>query len=169
MIRKTLLALVTLGVLALAPVAAASAHTVNGACALNGTATFGSPLGGVPGSNTFTFSAGSGTCSGTLDGNAIANAPASAFASGSGTLGCTASVGSGGGTLTVNGTPVSFHLTFAGTGPAVHLVITGASGGGGAGEATFATGGTQPVLNCANNTASSLPFTVVAAAADLSG
>lgn len=166
--KRVLVACAAFAAFALIPVASASAaNTVSGECLLSGTATFGSPLGPVPGSNSFNFS-GSGTCSGTLNGAAITNAAASASASGTGTLGCSASEGTGTGTLTVNGTPVGFTLTLAGTVSEVELLISGASSGDAVGHATFATGGTAGAA-CATGGASSLPFTVAAAAANLSG
>ena len=165
--RRLLVASAALAAFVLIPVASASAaNTVSGECLLNGTATFGSPLGAVPGANSFNFS-GSGTCSGTLNGAPITNAAASASASGSGTLGCSASEGTGSGTLTANGTSIGFTFTLVGTASEVELLLTGNSGGAGVGHATFATGGTAG-LGCVSGV-SSLPFTVSAAAADLSG
>ena len=164
--RRFVFAIATLAAFAVVPVASASANTVSGACELSGTATFTSPLGLVPGSNGFNFS-GSGTCSGTLNGATITNAPASASATGTGTLGCSVSEGTGSGTLTVNGSPVGFTMTLVGTASEVELLIAGDSGGDGVGHATFATGGTAG-LGCASGV-SSLPFTVAATAANLSG
>lgn len=165
--RRFLVASAALAAFVLVPAASASAaNSVSGACTLSGTASFGSPLGLVPGSNSFNFS-GSGNCSGTLNGAAITNAAATASAGGSGTLGCSASEGTGSGTLTVNGSAVGFTFTLAGTASEVELVLTGNSGGAGLGHATFATGGTSG-LGCTSGV-SSLPFTVAAAAANLSG
>ena len=165
--RRLLIAFATVGAFVFVPVASASAaNTVSGACDLSGTASFGSPLGLVPGSNSFNFS-GSGTCSGTLNGATITNAPASATATGTGTLGCTVSEGTGSGTLTVNGSAVGFTLTLVGTASEVELLLSGNSGGNGVGHATFATGGAAG-LGCASGV-STLPFAVAAAAANLSG
>lgn len=165
--RRFLIAFATLGAFVFVPVASASAaNTVSGACDLSGTASFSSPLGLTPGSNGFTFD-GSGTCSGTLNGAAITNAPASTTASGTGTLGCSASEGAGSGTLYVNGAPVGFTFTLVGTASEIELAITGNSGGAGVGHATFLTGGTAGAA-CLSG-ASALPFTVAAAAANLAG
>jgi hypothetical protein len=165
--RRFLIASAALAAFVVIPVASASAaNTVSGECTLNGTATFSSALGLVPGSNSFNFS-GSGNCSGTLNGAPITNAPASASASGSGTLGCSASEGTGAGTLTANGTSVGFTFTLVGTASEVELLLTGNSGGAGVGHATFATGGTAG-LGCASGV-TSLPFTVAATATNLSG
>jgi hypothetical protein len=166
--RKCLIACAAVSAFVLIPVASASAaNTVSGECVLNGTATFGSPLGPVPGSNSFNFS-GSGSCSGTLNGAAITNAAASASATGSGTLGCTASDATGSGTLTVNGAAVGISFTLVGTASEVELLINGASSGSAIGHATFASGGTAGTA-CATGGASSLPFTVTAVSANLSG
>ena len=166
--RRFLIACAAMAALALVPVASASAaNTVSGGCVLNGTATFGSPLGPVPGSNSFNFN-GSGSCSGTLNGAAVTNAAASATATGAGTLGCTASDATGSGTLTINGTPIGISFTLVGTASEVELLINGGAGGNAIGHASFASGGTAGA-SCATGGASSLPFTVAAAAANLSG
>lgn len=165
--RRFLIAFAALAAFVFVPAASASAaSTVSGACVLSGTASFGSPLGPVPGSNSFTFN-GSGNCSGTLNGATVTNAPASATASGAGTLGCSASEGTGTGTLTVNGTTIGFAFTLVGTASEVELALTGNSGGAAAGHATFATGGAAGA-GCTTGV-SSLPFTVAAVAANLAG
>jgi hypothetical protein len=168
---KKLIAVAALTVVAMmaVPAASASAATVNGACTISGSATFGSPLTAQPGPNSYSFS-GSGTCSGTLDGQAFVNSPASASASGSGTLGCSAALSQGGtGTLTVNGTSVGFHVDLAGGGTEVVFALTGNSGGAGVGHASFITGAAGGLSGCAGAGVSSLPFTIQATAANLSG
>jgi hypothetical protein len=67
----------------------------------------------------------------------------------------------------VNGTPIGFAFTLVGTATEVELALTGNSGGAALGHATFATGGTAGTA-CSTG-ASSLPFTVAAASANLSG
>jgi hypothetical protein len=168
--RFTLLGLLALIVVMAVPVASASAaNAVSGVCTLSGNATFNSPLTAQPGPNGYSFT-GSGTCSGTLNGQAITNAPASATASGSGTLSCTASASTAGtGTLTVNGVSVGFQISLVGTGTEVTFALTGNSGGAGGGHATFALGAQQALTQCAGAGVSSLPFSVQAAAANLSG
>lgn len=165
--RRFLIASAALAAFVVVPAASASAaNTVSGACVLSGGASFTSPLGFVPGSNGFSFN-GSGTCSGTLNGATVTNAPASAIANGTGTLGCSASEGTGSGTLTVNGAAIGFAFTLVGTASEVELVLTGNSGGAAVGHATFATGGTAGTA-CASG-ASTLPFTVAATSANLAG
>jgi hypothetical protein len=167
--KFVLLASLTLVAVIAAPVASASAATVSGACTLSGTANFNSPLTAQPGPNGYSFT-GSGSCSGTLNGAPITNAPASASASGSGTLGCSASVSTGGtGTLTVNGVQVPFQINLVGSATEVAFHLTGNSGGTGAGHASFALDAQQAASECAGSGASSLPFSVQAAAANLSG
>jgi hypothetical protein len=167
--KFVLLASLTLVAVVAAPVASASAATVTGACTLSGSANFNSPLTAQPGPNGYSFT-GSGSCSGTLNGTPITNAPASASASGSGTLGCSASVSTGGtGTLTVNGVSVPFQINLVGTATEVVFHLTGNSGGAGVGHASFALDAQQAASECAGSGASSLPFSVQATAANLSG
>lgn len=168
--RFTLLGLLALIAVMAVPVASASAaNTVSGACTLSGNASFSSPLKTQPGPNGYSFT-GSGTCSGTLNGTPITNAPASASASGSGTLGCSASAStSGTGTLTVNGTTIGFQLSLVGSGTEVTFALTGNSGGAGAGHASFALDAQQALTQCAGAGVTSLPFSVQAVAANLSG
>jgi hypothetical protein len=167
--RITLLGLLALIALMAVPIASASAATVSGACTLSGTANFNSPLTAQPGANGYSFT-GSGSCSGTLNGAPITNAPASASASGSGTLGCSASAATlGTGTLTVNGVAVGFQIKLVGAGTEVAFALTGNSGGAGGGHASFALDAQQAATQCAGAGASSLPFSVQATAANLSG
>jgi len=168
--RFILLGLLALVAVMAAPVASASAaNTVSGVCTLSGTAGFNSPLKAQPGPNGYSFT-GSGTCSGTLNGTPITNAPASASASGSGTLGCTASAApTGTGTLTVNGVAIGFQISLVGSGTEVTFALTGNSGGAGGGHASFAQDAQQALTQCAGAGVSSLPFSVQAAAANLSG
>lgn len=168
--RFTLLGLLALIALLAVPVASASAdNTVSGVCTLSGSANFNSPLKAQPGANGYSFT-GSGTCSGTLNGAPITNAPASASASGSGTLGCSASAATTGtGTLTVNGVSVGFQISLVGAGTEVAFALTGNSGGAGGGHASFALDAQQAATQCAGAGASSLPFSVQATAANLSG
>jgi hypothetical protein len=168
--RFTLLGLLALVALMAAPIASASAdNTVSGACTLSGTANFNSPLTAQPGANGYSFT-GSGTCSGTLNGAPITNAPASASASGTGTLSCTASASTvGTGTLTVNGVAIGFQIKLVGTGTEVTFALTGNTGGAGVGHASFVLDAQQAATQCAGAGASSLPFSVQATAANLSG
>jgi hypothetical protein len=168
--KKVLLAAaVSVGALAVGSVASASAASFSGACTLSGSATFGAPLTAAPGANTYSFSASSGTCSGTLNGTTpVVNAPASATAGGSGILGCTAAESTNGtGTITVNGQTVGFTIHLAGAGTEVEFALTGNNGGAGGGHATFATGGAGALAQCAGSGVSSLPFSVQATAANL--
>src|SRR5215218_9245647 len=113
--KKVLLAVATTAIaFALVPLASANAATFSGACTLSGNATFGpNPLTTAPqAGETCTFTATSGTCSGTVNGAAVVNAAATASASGSGTLGCTGAASVGGtGTITVNGQSVGFSIS----------------------------------------------------------
>jgi hypothetical protein len=98
------------------------------------------------------------------------NSPATATASGSGTLGCTAALSTGGtGTLNVNGSAVGFSINLAGAGTEVGFTLTGNSGGAGGGHASFATGAAQALTGCAGAGVTTLPFTVQAHATQLSG
>src|SRR5204862_1584855 len=113
--RRLLLLMLALTLAALAlPVASASAaNTVNGACNIGGSAHF-TPNGlqATPQTLGYNFS-GTGTCSGTLNGVQVVNAPVTANASGSGTLSCAGAVATGGsGTITFvsQGVTVGFGL-----------------------------------------------------------
>ena len=118
--RRILLMLpFALAAFALAPVAAASAaNTVTGACTVSGSASF-TPNGlqATPQTLGYNFN-GTGTCSGTLNGTPITNAPVSASASGSGTLSCAGAVTTGGTgsiTFTGQGVSVGFGIDLVGT------------------------------------------------------
>ena len=171
--RRTLLIVpLALAAFVLAPAAGASANVVTGACTVSGSASF-SPNGltATPQTLTYNFS-GSGTCSGTLNGTPITNAPVSTTASGSGTLSCAASVSTGGtGSLTfpAQGVSVGFGISLVGSGSEVEFALTGNSGGAGAGHATFAANGAR-ATECANPTGlNNLGFDIQAAAANLTG
>jgi hypothetical protein len=172
--RRILLMLpLALVAFALAPVAAASAaNTVSGECTVSGSASF-TPNGlqGTPQTLGYNFS-GTGTCSGTLNGTPITNAPVSANASGSGTLSCAGAVSTGGtGSIafTGQGVTVGFGIDLVGTGSEVEFVLTGNGGGAGVGHATFATNGAR-AIECANPSGlNNLGFEIQAAAANLTG
>src|SRR4051794_21329942 len=171
--RRTLLMLpLALALFALAPVASAgAANSVSGACSIGGSATF-TPNGlqAAPQTLTYNFS-GTGTCTGTLNGSPIVNAPVSANAGGSGTLSCAGAVSTGGtGTLTFSGgASVGFGIDLVGTGSEVEFVLTGNGGGAGVGHATFATNGAR-AIECANPSGlNNLGFEIQAAAANLTG
>jgi hypothetical protein len=163
----------TLGALALVPVASASAaNTVSGECTISGNAAF-SPNGLTATPQTLTYQfGGNGTCSGTLNGVPIVNAPVSAFATGTGTLSCVAAAATGGtGTLTFPGQGVTlgFHIDLAGAGSEVAFTLTGNGGGAGAGHATFGQNAAR-VAECADPSGiNSLGFDVQAAAVSLTG
>ena len=171
--RRLLLMSLALAAFALVPVASASAaNTVSGACSIAGSAHF-SPTGltNTPQTLGYNFT-GTGSCSGTLNGAPIANAPVSASVNGSGTLSCAASLStSGTGTLTFpnQGVTIGFGISLAGAGSEVAFELTGNGGGSGAGHASFATNGTR-ALECQNPTGlNDLSFAVEAAAANLTG
>jgi len=171
---RRLLALLalTLGVTVLAPVASSSAATVSGACVISGSASF-SPNGltATPQSLTYNFG-GTGTCSGTLNGAPITNAPVSASASGSGTLSCAASVSTGGtGSLTfpAQGVTIGFGINLAGCGSEVGFTLTGNGGGAGAGHATFATNLARAPECSTPSGVNNLGFDVQAGAVNLTG
>jgi hypothetical protein len=170
--RRLLLVLpLALAVLALSA-ASASAATVSGECTVSGSADF-SPNGlqATPQSLFYTFN-GTGTCSGTLDGAVITNAPVSATATGGGTLSCAGAVSAGGtGSITFpnQGVTIRFGISLVGAGSEVGFALTGNSGGAGAGHATFASNGDR-VLECTNpNGLNNLGFEIQAAAANLTG
>jgi hypothetical protein len=171
--KKVLLAAaLTMGVFAAGSVASASAATFTGACTLSGNASFGpNPLTAAPQvGETYTFTATSGTCTGAVDGTPVVNAPASASASGSGTLSCSAAESVGGtGTITINGQTAGFSISLAGAGTEIGFVLTGNGGGAGGGHASFAQGAAAALPQCASGGVSSLPFTVQATAAGLTG
>src|SRR4051794_6801748 len=171
--RRTLLMLpLALALFALAPVASAgAANSVSGACSIGGSATF-TPNGlqAAPQTLSYNFS-GTGTCTGTLNGSPVVNAPVSASAGGTGTLSCAGAVSTGGsGTLTFSGgATVGFGVDLVGTGSEVEVVLTGNSGGAGLGHATFALNGTR-VTECGNPTGlNNLGFNIAATAANLTG
>jgi hypothetical protein len=172
MTKVLLAAALTTGALVAIPVASASAAEFSGACTLSGTATFGpNPLTAAPqAGETYTFTANSGTCSGTMNGTPVTNAPASATATGSGTLGCTVSESVGGtGSITINGQSAGFTISLAGAGTEVAFQLTGNGGGAGGGHASFAQGAGTALPQCASGGVSTLPFTVQATAAGLTG
>jgi hypothetical protein len=171
--RRLLLIPLALAAFVLAPAAAANAaNTVSGACSIAGSAHF-TPTGltNTPTSMGYNFS-GTGSCSGTLNGTPIVNAPVSTNVSGSGTLSCAAAVSTtGSGTLTFpnEGVTIGFTISLAGAGSEVAFQISGNGGGAGAGHASFATNAAR-VTEC--NTAAGLNdlgFSVEAGAANLTG
>jgi hypothetical protein len=161
-----------LALVAFALAAATSANTVSGECTVSGSASF-TPNGlqGTPQTLGYNFS-GTGTCSGTLNGTPITNAPVSANASGSGTLSCAGAVSTGGtGSIafTGQGVTVGFGIDLVGTCSEVEFVLTGNGGGAGVGHATFATNGAR-AIECANPSGlNNLGFEIQAAAANLTG
>ena len=163
----------TIGALVLAPVGSASAaNTVSGECTISGSAAF-SPNGltATPSTLTYNFG-GTGTCSGTLNGAPITNAPVSASASGTGTLSCAAAASTGGtGTLTFpsQGVTIGFGINLAGAGSEVAFTLTGNGGGAGAGHATFATNLARAPECTTPAGLNNLGFDVQAAAANLAG
>jgi hypothetical protein len=170
--RILLMVPLALALLALSPVASASAaNTVSGTCTIGGSATF-SPTGlqNTPQTMGYNFS-GTGTCSGTLNGSPVVNAPVSASASGSGTLSCAGAVSTGGsGTLTFStGATVGFGVDLVGTGSEVEFVLTGNAGGAGVGHATFALNGTRATECASPSGLNDLGFNIVATAANLTG
>jgi hypothetical protein len=171
---RRLLALLalTLGAIVLAPVASSSAATVSGVCTISGSANFApNGLTNTPSSLSYDFG-GTGTCSGTLDGAPIANAPVSAHASGPGTLSCAASLSQNGtGTLTfpAQGVTIGFGITLAGGGTEVGFTLTGNGGGAGAGHATFATNLARAPECATPSGVNNLGFEVQAGAVNLAG
>jgi hypothetical protein len=170
--RRLLLVLpLALALLALSA-ASASAATVSGACTVSGSADF-TPNGlqATPQSLIYSFS-GTGSCSGTLDGAPITNAPVSAFATGGGTLSCAGALSLGGiGHITFpnQGVTINFGINLVGAGTEVEFALTGNSGGGGAGHATFASNADR-ALDCNSPTGvNGLGFEIQAAAANLTG
>ena len=166
--KKLFAAIITLAGLGMLPGTAFAQNAFNGVCTFAGSAHLSPPAGvKLPQPGTFTFNTdGSSTnkCTGKLNGVTITNAYSWATASGSGKLSCAASTGSGSGTLYINGAPIRFSLTIAGTGPNVALVIKGHSGGDGTGTASFATDSTA-AGDCKANNASDLTFLIAAGAA----
>jgi hypothetical protein len=148
--------------IALAPAASASAITsFNGQCDLSGTSAFAPALAVTPLERGYDF-AGTGTCTGTLDGTAVDGAAVSATVSGSGTLSCLGSSSSGGAgvlTFTDLGKSLGFRLDLAGAGSEVALHVRGNNGGDGVGRASFLAGaGPETAAACAGAGAQALDF-----------
>ena len=171
---RKLLVLLALSACALVLVPATSAsaaNTVSGACTINGVATF-SPGGLTTTPQTMSYNfGGNGTCSGTLNGATILNAPVNAGATGTGTLSCAGAAATGGtGVLSFpnQGVTINFGIDLVGTGSEVEFVIRGNGGGAGAGHATFAENGLR-VPECSSPSGlNRLGFAVLAAAVELS-
>jgi hypothetical protein len=171
--RRILLIPLALAAFVLAPAAAANAaNTVSGACSIAGSASFGpNGLTATPQNLTYNFS-GTGSCSGTLNGAPITNAPVSTSVNGSGTLSCAGSVATTGtGTLTfpAQGVSIGFSIALAGAGSEVAFELTGNGGGAGAGHASFATNGTRATECNTPSGLNNLGFSVEAAATNLTG
>jgi hypothetical protein len=171
--RRILLIPLALAAFVLAPAAAANAaNTVSGACSIAGSAHF-TPTGltSTPTDMGYSFS-GTGSCSGTLNGAPITNAPVSTSVSGNGTLSCAAALSTTGhGTLTFpnQGVTIGFSISLAGAGSEVAFELQGDGGGAGAGHASFATNGAR-ALECQNPSGlNDLGFAVEAGAANLTG
>jgi hypothetical protein len=99
---RTIIGVVAIAVATPAHVAhAATPNTFEGTCRLAGELRFAEPLGNDLRETTFTDDA-AGTCSGTLNGAAIVDAPVVNHASGSGTLSCLAGHATTADTLTFN-------------------------------------------------------------------
>ena len=136
-----------LAALALASAASAATITFDGSCDVTGIAKFDHPLTGQPAANGYDFNSASGTsCTGTVDGKQVTDAPAVVHVKGQGTLSCAVSSAQAGvGTLTMTqGTAttaddvtVGFGLDIVGALTEVPLRVTGSQGGFGAGEASF--------------------------------
>ena len=171
---RKLLAMLALSACALVLVPATSAsaaNTVSGECNIAGTATF-SPNGLTATPQTLSYNfGGTGTCTGTLNGAPILNAPVSAGANGTGTLSCAGAVATGGTGVLIfpnHNVTINFGIDLVGTGSEVEFVITGNGGGNGVGHATFGENALR-ATECANASGvNSLGFAVQAAAVNLS-
>jgi hypothetical protein len=149
--------------------ASAADSSFDGTCSFQGTAKFGRPLSNTNTVNTYQFS-GPGTCTGTVNGAAVTDAPVTVFVAGpfEGNCSSTHSTGPAPGRTTFtqgNDDPaddvvIRFTVEFTGTGPELDLRITGDKSGTGSGRATFLTSRTSPdiLLKCGGDGNSELPF-----------
>jgi hypothetical protein len=165
MSRRLIVVALALGAFLIVPVASANAATFAGACTVSGNANFGpSGLKATPQNLTYTFNS-TGSCTGTLDGAAIVQAPVSANATGSGTLSCAAAVapgGSGSITFTGQGVTIPFAVNLAGVGTEVAFTLTGGTGVA-VGHASFAANAGR-ATECSSDTGiQSLGFDIQAA------
>ncbi len=169
--RKLLAAIIALAGSSGLPNTALAANVFNGVCTFAGTAHLSPPAGLLLKAGAFTFTTDGSSrnhCTGKLNGVTITNAFSSAVATGSGNLSCTASKGTGTGTIYVNGAPIDFSLTIVGTGPQVTLDVKGNGGGVATGQASFATD-SSAAGDCEKKDASDLTFLIAATAVLLKG
>ena len=111
--RAALIAILSL-VAASPPASASPTHTLEGTCTVSGQLTFQPPLGNEL-RPTALRDAASGTCTGTLDGVAVQDAPVSVRANGGGDLSCLAGHTTTTGTITfANGARIRFWTDTSG-------------------------------------------------------
>lgn len=133
-------------------------HSFAGSCSLQGTVTFDPPAGDAPQALTYGYAA-TGTCTGTLDGQAVNAAPVSAHHSGHSYGGCVdaQTTDAGAGTLTfASGQAIDYTVDFTTDLTSVNLTVYGARSGIAPGSATFVTSRTTPdvTAQCAAGTVS---------------
>jgi len=162
----------TIAALVLVPITSAGAATVSGECTITGNAAF-SPNGLTATPQTLTYNfGGNGTCTGTLNGAPIVQAPVSAGATGTGTLSCAASEALGGtGQLSFpnQGVTIPFHIDLVGAGSEVGFAITGNGGGAGLGHASFGQNALRATECNSPTGVNNLGFAVEATAVNLAG
>ena len=139
--------------------------TFSGSCSLTGMVTFSAPIGLLPAERAHQF-VGSGTCTGKLNGVAVAGAPVSDVVTVDGGYnGCLANVAfAGAGSLVFfpgsgQQATVGFDQTTAGAGDPLALVLSGNAGGVGLGTLTFPLTASL-IAQCASRTLASSPVSV---------
>lgn len=123
-LATAVLALVIAGALVTPGEAARKTSSFEGNCTLSGQLVFDDPIGNLPRETGFTDRA-SGTCTGSVDGDAAADVPVELRAEGSGSLGCLATHTTSAGTLTLRPTargPVRIRFWTEVTGALTELV-----------------------------------------------
>ena len=133
-----------------------------GSCSVQGTDTFTPPATNTQRPLIVEYDA-SGTCSGTLNGRKVTNAPVKLHSVARSNVSCpyaqTMEPGKGSFTF-ADGTSIRYTFEFTSVGTEVDLPMRGQRSGSASGHATFATQRTQPdvVLQCAGEGASKVPM-----------
>lgn len=169
--RRVMAGPLLVAALVVVPAAPALAEdTFSGSCKdIEGVAKFDVPLSNTVSDNVYHF-AGTGTCTGKLNGADITDAPIAAQVDGPFTGSCESSESTapGPGKLVfTKGTPatgddvtITFTMTFTGIASEVAFTLTGTKSGTATGNATFLTTRTPPdiVLKCGSGGNTELPF-----------